>query len=76
MNGGATRSQGASIAHAGSVARSIGARAVRPHNNGRSRSGDIRLARRIFRLVTLVMLFLLGVITGMLLPPSWLIGHQ
>lgn len=33
------------------------------------------MARRILRLVTLAMLFLLAVMTGMLLPPAWVIAH-
>lgn len=37
--------------------------------------GDTGLARRVLRLVTLVMLFVLAVMTGMLLPPSWMIGR-
>lgn len=31
--------------------------------------------RRVLRLVTLMMLFLLAVMTGMLLPPSWVVSH-
>ena len=37
--------------------------------------GEDELARRILRLVSLVMLFLLAVMTGMLLPPSWVVSH-
>ena len=48
---------------------------VRLHNSGRPRSGDGDLARRMLRLVTLAMLFLLAVMTGMLLPPTWVVGH-
>lgn len=33
------------------------------------------LTDRILRLVTLVMLFLLAVMTGMLLPPAWVVSH-
>jgi hypothetical protein len=33
------------------------------------------LTHRILRLVALVMLFLLAMLTGMLLPPSWVVSH-
>lgn len=31
------------------------------------------MARRVLRLVTFMMLFLLGMMTGMLLPASWMV---
>jgi hypothetical protein len=37
--------------------------------------GRTDLTRRILRLVTLVVLFLLAVLTGMLVPPSWVVSH-
>jgi hypothetical protein len=33
------------------------------------------LTRRVLRLVTLAILFLLAVMTGMLLPPSWVVSR-
>ena len=33
------------------------------------------MAHRLLRVFTLMMLFLLALMTGMLLPPSWLASH-
>jgi hypothetical protein len=33
------------------------------------------MEHRLFRVFTLMMLFLLALLTGMLLPPAWLAGH-
>jgi hypothetical protein len=33
------------------------------------------MARRVLRLMTLAMLFLLAVMTGMLLPPAWVLSR-
>lgn len=39
----------------------------------RGRRGERTVARRVSRLVAFVMLFLLAVLTGMLVPPSWVV---
>ena len=33
------------------------------------------MARRVSRVVAFVLLFLLAVLTGMLVPPSWVLSH-
>jgi hypothetical protein len=36
---------------------------------------SVPMERRLLRLLTLVVLFLLALLTGMLVPPSWLAGR-
>ncbi len=33
------------------------------------------VAHRVLRMVALAMLFLLSLLTGMLMPPSWILNH-
>ena len=40
-----------------------------------ARLGATELARKVLRLATLAILFLLALMTGMLLPPSWVLSH-
>jgi hypothetical protein len=40
-----------------------------------ARPGETDVARRVLRLATLAILFLLAVMTGMLLPPSWVVSR-